>query len=277
MFSERTRHATLALFALALSAATLSATSSAATTDPAPDPATGSEPAVTDPWEPVLLPMVAREYPTATAGRRQSTRGAWNTPEPRGLHWRKGQMVLQGWLGFTNYTKVSLSGGAVGPVEAQGIENMPVIGGGAQWKLNGGDKIDLGAEALINFSGRANGGAIWFGGSGGGVAVNVDMWVIEILGGAVVSKTLGKKARIYGGAGPVMQWVNYSQSGLVGDSGSGFGTGLYGRVGFEWAASAHTLVGLGARYSETKIGMGGALGDLRIEGWQYLFTITRGF
>ena len=272
MLSARPRRTTAALLALALLAST-----SSASTDPAPDPVPGTGPAAIDPWKPVMLPVAAREYPIATAGRRQGTPGAWSTPEQRGMRWRKGQAVLQGWLGFTDYSSIRRTGGSGPPVEGQGIQNMPAIGGGAQWKMNSGDRVDLGLEALIDFSGRANGGAFWFGGGGSGVAISVDMWVVELLGGAVVSKFVGKTARVYAGAGPVMQWVSYSQDGPLAQSSSGFGTGFYGRFGFEWAATPSSLVGLGARYSETSVGLGSGLGDLEIEGWRYMFTITRGF
>jgi|RhiMethySRZTD1v2_1073278.scaffolds.fasta_scaffold454853_2 hypothetical protein len=207
----------------------------------------------------------------------------WQTriQRPPALYWEQGALVLQGFFGASLYENFVRSGGSGADVDASSEEaaQMPVIGGGGQWKL-GGTGIDFGLEGLFSFAGRANATAFAFGGSGGAIAVNIDMLVFELYGGPFVSCFLGEDARVYVGGGGLMQWVDYAQdvpgSGVEED-GSGFGTGGYVRAGIEFNVGEGLLVGFGVRWAESLVDLGPDLGELSLDGYQFLLTVTEGF
>ncbi|MCY2958907.1 MAG: hypothetical protein NTY35_01985 [Planctomycetota bacterium] len=197
--------------------------------------------------------------------------------------WSKGQMVMQGFIGASDYQTMEVTGGSAPDVDGSGEDSAqaPVIGGGAQWKL-GGSRIDFGLEAMFALSWRSNATAIVVGSGGAAVAVDVDTFLLEIYGGPVANIFLGEsqKSRVYVSAGPLMEWVSYAQGNDVAsidDSGSGFGTGWYARTGIEFAIGGGTMVGVGARWSDSTVDLDGGLGDLDLEGFQFALTVTQGF
>lgn len=198
-------------------------------------------------------------------------------------HWAKGRMVMQGFIGVSEYDTLEVDGGSGVSVDGSGEDaaTAPVIGGGAQWKL-GGEKIDFGIEAMFGVSWRSNATAIAVGGGGAAVAVDVDSFLFEIYGGPVANMFLGDsgKTRVYVSAGPLVEWVDYSQGNdfeNIDDSGSGFGTGWYARTGIEFALSGGTMMGVGFRWTDSKIDLDGGLGDLDLAGYQVALTVTQGF
>jgi hypothetical protein len=199
---------------------------------------------------------------------------------PKRPNWVPGQVVMQGFLGVTEYQTMERSGGSFPSVDGSGESSaeMPLLGGGAQWKL-GGEKIDFGLEAMFSFGWRANATAFAVGSGGAAIAVDVDTFVFEIYGGPMANMFLGDKTRVYVSAGPLMQWANYSQysNGFFDDSGSGFGTGWYARTGLEFAMADRTMLGFGVRWTDSSIDLDNGLGNLDLSGFQLMFTVTRGF
>ena len=205
-------------------------------------------------------------------------REPWSEPgRTAGLPWANGQALLQGFVGYTSFEKVEADGDTSTIDGDRGdLDQLPLIGGGAQWKF-GGRRFDFGLEGLLSFAGSANAAAVSVGGSGTVVAVSVDLLLFDLYGGAFASVFLGDKLRLYGAAGPLLQWAEWDQSGnALDDNGSGFGVGTYARTGFEFVLPSHVLVGLGVRWSDSSVDLGGDLGDLDIEGFQGLFTVSRG-
>jgi len=204
------------------------------------------------------------------------------TPVTRSrARWRKGEMVMQGFIGAGEYDTIETTTDSGLEVDGSGEDSSqtPVIGGGAQWKL-GGDRIDLGLEAMFAFSWRSNATAIAVGGGGAAVAVDVDSFLLEVYGGPMANMFLGDKTRVYVSAGPLLEWVDYSQgndSENIDDSGSGFGTGWYARTGIEFALGGGTMMGVGFRWADSTVDLDGGLGDLELEGYQVALTVTQGF
>ncbi len=189
--------------------------------------------------------------------------------------WAPGQPLMHGFLGVSKFSSVEVSDADVDGDDGD-LDQLPVIGGGAQWKL-GGDRVALGMEGLLSFSWRADAEAFVIGGGGAAVAVDVDLMLLELYGGPFASMFLGEKLRLYGAAGPLLQFADYQQSGGgPSDDGSGFGAGWYARTGLEFALPSRTLIGFGVRWSDTTVDLGGGLGDLEIDGLQGLFTVSRG-
>lgn len=201
-------------------------------------------------------------------------RSHWENQEG-GIRWRINETLMQGYFGISNYSTVEVTGGPVDGDEGD-LDQLPVIGGGAQWKL-GGERMDLGVEGMLSFSGLANVAAFAAGGSGAVVAVDVDLMVFELYGGPFASVFLGEKLRLYGAAGPLMQFVDYSQTGSGTDEdGSGVGSGWYARAGLEMALPSRSFLGLGVRWSDTDVDLGDSLGDLEMDGLQIFITLSRG-
>lgn len=192
-----------------------------------------------------------------------------------GFHWQNGQPLMHGFLGVSTFSKVEADNGRIDGDDGD-LDELPLIGGGAQWRL-GGRNLDLGLEGLMSFSGRADAAAFVVGGGGAAVAVDVDLLIFELYGGPFASKFLGENLRLYGALGPLMQWADYDQTGNgLADDGSGFGFGWYARTGLEFALPSRTLLGFGARWSDSSVDLGNSLGDLEIDGLQLLFTVSRG-
>lgn len=187
--------------------------------------------------------------------------------------WNVNRSALQGFFGVAEYGDIQREDGSVS-VEVDDAE-FPVIGGGAQVKM-GGANIDIGLEGMFDFGWRSDAAAVAIGGGGAAVAVDVDMLVFELFGGPFVSKFLGEKLRVYGAAGPLLQFATYDESNSIySDDGSGFGYGYYARAGAEVRLGAGMLLGFGMRWSDSQIDLGGA-GDLEVDGIQWLLTVTRG-
>ncbi|MFN0242760.1 MAG: hypothetical protein ACKVWV_07685 [Planctomycetota bacterium] len=192
--------------------------------------------------------------------------------------WEVGQSLMQGYFGVSEYDTVEVDGGSGATIEGDEgeLDDLPVLGGGAQFKL-GGERLDYGLEGLFSFAGSANAAAFAVGGGGAVIAVDVDLMLFDLYGGPFVSTFLGEKLRVYASVGPLMQWAVYDQSGGGLDAdGDGFGYGAYARAGFEFVLPSRTMLGLGMRWSDSKIDLGGDVGDLDIEGAQLLFTVSRG-
>jgi hypothetical protein len=197
------------------------------------------------------------------------------------VNWEPGQLVLQGFVGASLFQTVKRSGGSTPDVDGSddSASQLPIIGGGGQWKL-GGDSVDLGLELMSSFSGRANATAFAAGGGGATVAVRVDMLLVELYGGPFANVFFGQRARLYASAGPLMEWANFTQKNdgaTLDDAGTGFGTGLYARTGIEFTMYDHTMVGFGARWSEAKVDLDNDLGTLDLNGFQFVLTVTEGF
>lgn len=189
--------------------------------------------------------------------------------------WPVGRSMMQGLIGVTDFDDVTRNDGS-NDVDSDGgdLEEVPLIGGGGQWKL-GGERIDWGLEGLLSIGWRANAEAFAIGGGGAVVAVDVDLLLIDLYGGPFVSLFLGDRFRVYGAVGPLMQWADYSEStSTLDQSGSGFGYGGYARAGLEMRVPGDMLIGLGVRWSESEVDLG-SLGDLEIDGLQYVVTFSR--
>ena len=194
------------------------------------------------------------------------------------FEWQPGQALMHGFFGITEFSDISVDSSGPGSVDGDrgDLDELPLIGGGAQWKLSG-ERIDFGLEGLFSFAWSSDATAFVVGGGGAAVAVDVDLLLFEFYGGPFASMFLGEKVRAYGAAGPLFQWSNYDQTGNgLADDGSGFGYGYYARTGLEFALASRTFLGLGVRWSESEVDLGGNLDDLQIDGLQWMITVSRG-
>jgi hypothetical protein len=215
---------------------------------------------------------------------RPTVSGTGTPPAPRKLQrverprWEQGQLVLQGFFGAGYVDNVSLEGSSSDvQIDSDEYSNLPVIGGGGQWKL-GGNSVDFGLELMFSVAWRAN--AIAFASSGGGavVAVDVDTLLVDVFGGPFVSVFLGPDFRIYAAVGPTLQFVDYTQNDPAGDiDGFGSGWGAYARGGFEFRLPNNRVLGLSARRNEADVDLGSDVGTFNVDSTQVVLTVTSGF
>jgi hypothetical protein len=215
--------------------------------------------------------------------RLDVTQGAQvnGSPSPESIRdpfdWKVGEPLMHGFVGISFYDEISREGGTSADVDgASGdLDQLPLLGGGAQWKL-GGESLDFGVEALFSMEGRANATAFAVGGGGVAVAVDVDLLILDLYGGPFVSTFLGQNMRAYIGAGPLFQFADYEQddAGVHEDS-TGFGFGGYARTGIEFITHSGTMIGVGVLWLNSSVDLNNQLGDLEIEGFQAMITVSR--
>jgi hypothetical protein len=228
------------------------------------------------PAAPALLAAVPSASPEPSGGlppRQQP----FPPQRARGHAWDPGEPLMHGFFGFSKFQDVEVDGSGGGRIDGDrgDLDEIPVLGGGAQWKM-GGERLDYGLEGLLSFGWKGDAEAFVVGGGGAAVAIDVDLLLFELFGGPFLSAPLGDHVRLYGAAGPLLQFADYSQSGALDDDGSGFGVGWYARTGFEFHVGGGTLIGFGARWSDSEVDLGSGLGDLQIEGLQGVLTVSRG-
>lgn len=232
-----------------------------------------SGPSLRGPAEPLFLELDSE----------LQTQGGWAGASPQSSAkgkrpvWKPGQVLLQGFFGAEILNKVELSGGTSPDSEADGDTYLPAIGGGGQWKL-AGDKVEFGVEGMISFAWQANATAFSTAGGGATVAISFGLLLVDLYGGPFVNVWLGDSTRLYLAAGPLLEWANYDQYyGANSDTATGFGGGGYARTGVEFRLPSQTLIGLGVRWSKSSISLSNNLGNLDLEGYQAVLTVTRGF
>ena len=232
--------------------------------------------AAPNPRPPTFEAIVEAEPSLQTAG---TSRSYVTPPPPRPNarpEWRRGQAWMQGYVGAGSADAATVDQGGGFQVEIEDVD-YPFLGGGAQWKI-GGDKVDLGVEGMLSFGWRSNVAAFYVGGGGAAIAVDVDSILFDLSAGPFASMFLGDSTRVYVGAGPTLQWVEYDQEldlPNTSNGGSGFGTGLYARTGVEWRLSPASLIGIGFRWTDGEVDLDDGLGDLDVEGYQVYLTITQ--
>jgi hypothetical protein len=192
--------------------------------------------------------------------------------------WLPGQILMQGFIGVGYPDDLTFeSGGGGVEIDADELDDLPVIGGGAQLKL-AGERIDFGVEGMLSFAFRSDLLAFASGGGGAVVAVDVDVYVFDLYGGPFLSTSIGERTRVYAAAGPILRFLEYSQDdeGTVEEEDEdGFGSGVYARGGIEFMLPSGTLVGFGARWSSAEVELGD-FGDSDLEDVQLVITVTRG-
>ena len=221
------------------------------------------------------MPLAAAFDPRRGAGLAQDEDFFEALARERRPRQEVGQVLLQGFVGVGYPESVTLEPDI--EIDETELDDLPVIGGGGQLKL-AGERIDFGLEALMSFAFRSDLEALAFGGSGGVVVLDVDVFVFDVFGGPYASKLFADRVRVYAGAGPIISFVEYSQedeAASVDEDGDGFGTGVYTRGGIEFLLPSGTLVGFGVRWSSAEVDLGDDFGDFELEGVQALITVTR--
>ncbi len=189
---------------------------------------------------------------------------------------------VQGLLGVTelNVKSVDLGFGP-GQWESSDDATMPLLGGAVQHMLGGGEKLRYGLEGGFLFGWMGNVQSVVIGSGAVVVAADNDVFLSEFSGGLCADLLMGDKLRLYAGAGGLLDWalidVTYNDPafGYVAASGSGWGLGVYTRVGFDILMQSGMRLGFCWRWFDTSLDMGGGVDSLEVDGMQYMLTFTK--
>jgi opacity protein-like surface antigen len=212
----------------------------------------------------------------ATSRTLQSPRQeAWNGTAPNGA-------LVTGMLGMARLelpdTELDSGLGDVTEVEDS---TLPVIGAVYQQPVVG-QRVRFGFEGGFTLSWENDVKAVLLDSGATTVVAENDFLLVDLSCGLFADLMLGERLRLYGGAGPVLQFASVdaewddSSIGDVDVDEDAFGGGYYARTGFEFAFSKGTTVGLGVRHLDSSVDPGGGIDSIEFEEWQYVLTATRG-
>ncbi len=190
--------------------------------------------------------------------------------------------LVQGVFGVMEFNDATQGSSDPPGIEVDSSDlSLPVLGGVFQQALRG-DSLQLGVEGGFTFGFRGTHSTVLLPNSIVIVADN-DVLLSDLFGGLYLNKYIGKSLRLYGGAGPLLQYgrvdVEYIDKFGVpqGVKGSGWGVGLYARAGLEVELGRGTYVGVGVRWIDSHVNMSGPLEDLDYEAVQYMVTVSRSY
>jgi hypothetical protein len=166
-----------------------------------------------------------------------------------------------------------------------GIEAEYAYGGeGLRWGINSGGSI-----AWKNDGTRISGG--FSGETGGVVRIELDnsLLLLELHIGGFLRAFVSDSIALYAAAGPMVIYGEHevedepevephTDSGgevtLTDSSSSDVGLGVYARAGFDVRIASGQYVGLGVRYMKAELDFSDTVGELDMEGPQYVITFT---
>jgi hypothetical protein len=166
-----------------------------------------------------------------------------------------------------------------------GIEAEYQYGGDAfSWGINPGGSI-----AWKNSGTRISGG--FSGETGGVIRIDLDnsLFLGELHLGGYLRGRLGNRVSIYAAAGPMVMYGTHKveDEDVVAPASSGngqivisssdesdFAFGLYARAGIDFQLKPGQLLGIGLRYMAAEMDFSSTVGELNLEGPQYVLTYT---
>ena len=186
---------------------------------------------------------------------------------------------VQGMVGATDLEVVSLetSGASIG-IEEANTSTLPLLGAAMTYPLSG-QRFQVGVEVGATAGWDKGSGLVRLNGTQIASSDN-EIFLLDCFVGAGANFFLSERWRLYGGAGPVLQFgyvdldytdENGERTGLHED---GFGVGVYARGGIELLLWDFTWAGIGVRWLDSRFDPGGAFTDFDFEALQYVFTVS---
>lgn len=221
-----------------------------------------------------LLPLAA------CAGPDGRTENAWSPYLPRRASTSRD--FVQGSVGITQYATGPSVAAPGTLVVDEGAETFPMLGGAFQHALKDGP-VQLGIEGGLSGGWQTNRTVLAAG--NGAIVTQRDnqLLLLDTFVGAYASVPLEGGWRIYGGAGPVLQYASVKSRDLDLPPGSeresldGFGGGWYARAGFELELGGPLLLGLGVRWVDSYADLGPGFNDLLLDGVQFGLTLSQAY
>ncbi|MFT7485033.1 MAG: hypothetical protein ACI9F9_000879 [Candidatus Paceibacteria bacterium] len=196
-----------------------------------------------------------------------------------------GESISQAMIGVSYFETARREGGTNPDTGfgSDGLEQLPLIAGAIQETTRNGEYFDFGFEGGAAVGFVTSGGFVAASGANGLiVAVDIDLLLVDLFIGPFVSLNIGERMRFYAGAGPVVDFANYSHEGSEGstevdESGTGLGLGWYARGGVEFLFDGGYMLGVGYRWFDSNIALSGDLGTLDLVGSQAFVSFSTGF
>ena len=165
-----------------------------------------------------------------------------------------------------------------------GVYDLPLVGLVVQKQVNKGG-FELGVETGAFFSIRGETRVVSVSGGSGGGSVNVTydnkMLLFDYFGGVYIGARLAKRLRLYAGCGPLIIYGHreiepepYGPPETETETDAGLSVGLYGRTGIEFIFTDRVIVGAGVRGMTSGLNLQSTIGSTRVEGLQYLLSLS---
>jgi hypothetical protein len=168
------------------------------------------------------------------------------------------------------------------------LSTMPYLGIGGQYAFSDASShIGLDATLLIGWRSRSS--SIAAANGQARISLDAELWLLDLATGFYAQTILGQRWRIYGAAGPLMLFGQYSEdteednedssSEAVKDSStdSGFGVGGYARVGLEYRLANGSFMGLCGRGIKTDMSFDSSIDNGNLNGFQGFITYSQPF
>jgi opacity protein-like surface antigen len=190
---------------------------------------------------------------------------------------------VQGMVGLTEFDDgegTILSPGV--EVRDSGISTFPMLGGAWQHALRDG-RLQLGVEGGFTFGWDSDRTTIVTGGGAVVTERDNDVFLLDGFVGLYANLPMRGDWRIYGGAGPVLQYGSVQfefldQFNQVQEfEEDGLGGGWYARTGVEIDFGNGILVGIGVRWVDTYVDLGRGVPDLDLQGIQTGLTVSQSY
>ncbi len=145
--------------------------------------------------------------------------------------------------------------------------------------------LELGVETGAFFSIRGETRVVSVSGGSGGGSVNVTydnkMLLFDYFGGVYIGGRPTKRLRLYAGCGPLIIYGHrelkpkpYGPPETEIETDAGLSAGLYARTGIEFIITNHFIVGAGVRGMTSGLKLKSTIGSTRVEGLQYLLSLS---
>ena len=193
-----------------------------------------------------------------------------------------GRSTAQGFLGVTMFEDLDLD------LDAEGVEvldvdepTLPLVGGVIQRPLNEG-RVEVGIEGGLSFGWGDDDVLLAIDGGSTQVLGEHEIFLGDLFIGPFVRAPLGRRLALYGGVGPLLQYgdveLEYRDptDGRVSMDDDGVGLGWYARGGIEFALDPYTWIGLGARWVDSELALGGGFDDYELDALQLVLTMSTG-
>lgn len=201
---------------------------------------------------------------------------------------------LQGYIGAAKFDEDSLtfleaSDTEPETVSTSDLSSMPFIGVAGQFAFSPG-QTHFGIDTSLLFGWRSDDTTVTAGNGRARVKIDSSLWLVDLAVGLYGQTVLADRWRIYGAAGPVLLFGEYSDDTKNEDltvapleeteesnSDSAFGAGGYAKLGIEYAISNDSYVGIAVRGVASNLDFDRALDDDGLTGGQAFVTFTRAY
>jgi opacity protein-like surface antigen len=187
---------------------------------------------------------------------------------------------VTGIVGIAELTALDLEvDPSVGTASGDGDLSVPLIAAQFQVPLRQ-QRLEWGYEGGFSLGWESDRDAVVIDTGTVLVRADNDLRVFDLSGGLYVSRALGERLRVYGGAGPLFQFgsIDLELDQDIGGEDSidedGFGMGYYTRVGLDLAVSPRTTFGFVVRWVDSNIDLGPTLRDIDFQALQVGLAVT---